>query len=147
MAAGYAYVPGEGWVRLSGSDLMLGTGHEQAARGDHTHAPTGLPDTDWIAFPFVNGFTNYGSTWETMMYRRLGGVVHVEGFGEGGARTSGTVIGTLPVGFRPRGDKHYPIGQDTIGDPRVNIYQDGRIAVNKMGSGWFTLELHYVAYQ
>lgn len=37
MAAGYAYISGTGWVRISGSGLTLGSGAQQAAPGDHTH--------------------------------------------------------------------------------------------------------------
>ena len=53
------------WDRVSGSDITLGTGHEQAARGDHDHAnvpiklfwtsgagwparPAGAYSVDWV---------------------------------------------------------------------------------------------------
>lgn len=62
MAAGWVYVNGT-WTRITGSDLTLGTGHEQAARGDHDHQwvpirlfysgswptrPAGAYSVDWV---------------------------------------------------------------------------------------------------
>lgn len=58
-----------------------------------------LPDTPWIDLPYASGWSDYGSVYGPGQYRREGGKLKFRGLIAG--TTTGTVIATLPVGFRP----------------------------------------------
>ena len=75
MAAGYAYISGS-WVRITGSDLQLGTGYNNAARGDHGH--------NNIVYRVV-----YTSSWPA----RPTGATYVEWVGPSSAPPSGAIAG------------------------------------------------------
>jgi len=63
----------------------------------------GSSDTGWTGFTFANGWANYSSpTYVAGRYRKINGVVYVEGCLSGSAAT-GTTITTLPAGYRPSG--------------------------------------------
>lgn len=142
MTAAYARV-GNQWQRVAGSNLTLGTAFNQAARGDHTHP---IADTGWVEASslLVNGWVNYGSTWETCAYRRVNGVVYLRGLIRSGTTSSGGGgipyrFFTLPVGFRPGGASHTPIvsnGAWAI----INIHPTGEVAPNtNCNNGWLSL--------
>lgn len=61
--------------------------------------------TAWTAFPFgVASWVDFnaaGGTYQIAQYRKHNGIVEVRGLIKNGTATGGTVIGTLPVGFRP----------------------------------------------
>lgn len=64
---------------------------------------TGLPEVDvtgesWKTPTLLNGWVDYGSTWQGARYRRLGGVVYIQGLVKSG--TASTVF-NLPAGYRP----------------------------------------------
>lgn len=57
-------------------------------------------DTGWIAPTLSNGWGQYAG-WEPFGYRRINGVVYLRGLISGGTTTDGTLLFTLPTGFRP----------------------------------------------
>jgi len=64
---------------------------------------TGLDsDTGWVNATLNAGWTNFGGVWQVMRYRKLNGVVFVEGFVQNSLLTDniGSVF-TLPAGSRP----------------------------------------------
>jgi hypothetical protein len=86
-------------------------------------------DTAWIAPTMGNSWVNFGSTWETAAYMRKGGVVYIRGLIKGGTVATGTVIFTLPAGFRPAGDTHFDVSTNGL-HGEMNVYADGRVATN-----------------
>lgn len=58
-------------------------------------------DTGWITPTLLNGWIPFGGSYRGPAYRRLGGVVYIKGLIKGGTAAPGTVIFTLPSGFRP----------------------------------------------
>lgn len=66
-------------------------------------APIGTP-TAWTAPTFQNGWTNYGSGFQTAAYRQVGDIVSLRGIvakPSALSNNSSSMVCTLPVGFRP----------------------------------------------
>lgn len=62
----------------------------------YTDDATGVP---WTAVSFSGSWVDYGSTFNTCAYRRIGNIVQVKGVAKSG--TADTTIFTLPAGYRP----------------------------------------------
>lgn len=59
-------------------------------------------DTTWTAPTLLNSWTNFGAPFATAGYRKDGaGTVRVKGLIHSGTVTAGTVLFTLPAGYRP----------------------------------------------
>lgn len=84
----------------------------------------GWDDSGWVALTLQNGWGNYpDATWADAAVRRFGGIVFVKGLISGGTVTSGTVVTTLPDGYRPAsGDGyHLPaVSNDALTFKRVH---------------------------
>jgi hypothetical protein len=64
----------------------------------------------WINLTLINGWVSYGGTFATPGYRKNNfGEVELRGMVKSGLTTNGTVIATLPVGYRPTSDKAYAV--------------------------------------
>lgn len=59
-------------------------------------------DTGWLTPILVNSWQNYGTPYAGAAYRKVNGVVHVQGMVKTG--DIGVAIFTLPAGCRPAGD-------------------------------------------
>jgi hypothetical protein len=62
-----------------------------------------LKPTAWTAITLSNGWTNYGGAYPTAAVIRQGNFCTMRGMLSPGTLTLGTVVGTIPVGFRPPG--------------------------------------------
>jgi hypothetical protein len=99
-----------------------------------------IPQTGWITPTLINGWSNFGSGWATMQYRRDSlGMVHIKGFITGG--TVGAAAFILPVGYRPTENSMYPSvtasgGSTIIG--RIDVYPAGDVLLNVGGNTWAT---------
>ncbi len=84
-----------------------------------------LDDSGWTAPTLLNSWANFGAPYQTARYRRFGGVVYIQGEVKTGA--NGTVIFTLPTGFRPPNDLQVAtvLSGGAIG--RVDIQADGDV--------------------
>jgi hypothetical protein len=73
------------------------------ADGTNWNVIAGAQDSGWIAVlggvGFQNSWVNYGSGYSSAAYRLTGNVVRITGTVKSGA--AGSVIFTLPSGFRP----------------------------------------------
>lgn len=65
-------------------------------------------DTGWIALTLAASWVAWGSGYGSPQYRRKNGRVQVAGLIKNGTITAGTVIATLPAGFRPSSQEIYP---------------------------------------
>jgi hypothetical protein len=64
----------------------------------------------WNALAYQNGWADLGPTWESGAYRlHADGWVRFKGVIIGGTKADGTVIATLPAGYRPAKDQILPI--------------------------------------
>lgn len=137
-ALGYgAFIVGEVVVvEFAGSDplIMGGAGIE-----DGWHEPA------WAA-----GWSNYGAPW-TAKYRKVHGLVYIEGLATGGA--TGSTIFTLPPGYRPlTSTMRTQIAQVNIA-MRVDYNADGTVLLQgestgaRAGTGWVSVAASFPAEQ
>jgi len=60
-------------------------------------------DSGWITPTLLNGWANYGGTWETVRFKKYSdGLVEIRGLAAQGAISVNAFV--LPVGFRPLKD-------------------------------------------
>lgn len=93
----------------------------------------------WTALPLNSGggWSNYGLGFGIARYRRFGDIVHLEGLVQCSPAGVGTVIGTLPAGFRPASQKMFAVRIQTSvnGDvtARLDITTAGSVVLNVAG--------------
>jgi hypothetical protein len=92
------YVEGQlGWL-IDTNILQVYSGSAWANVSDD---PT---DTAWAALPMSNSWVDFnaaGGTYQVLQYRKHNGMTEVRGLIKNGTIAAGTVIATLPAGFRP----------------------------------------------
>ncbi len=77
-----------------------------------------VPDANWIAPTFQNGWTNFGAPYATAGYRKDAlGVVWIKGLVKG---SSPNAIFTLPAGYRPAETKHFAV-ESSVGTPPLGV--------------------------
>lgn len=99
----------------------------------------------WQA-PNLNApWTNYGDAFANAAYRKDGNRVQLRGLVKAGA--SGSVIFTLPAGFRPPAQQIYVASCGAATPARVDIRSNGEVIVSQAPSGTFgELSLDGVAF-
>lgn len=83
-----------------------------------------LTDTPWAVPALSNGWVNVGGTWDTIAYRRVGGIVYLRGrISNPANRAADDFVFTLPVGFRPTLGVTFlvPYGAAAGGGMQVNV--------------------------
>lgn len=71
-------------------------------------SPSGLP-TNWRSTASFNtGWTNFGTGWATVSFRRIGNQVFLRGLAKRVSGTTATIF-TLPVGYRPAGNEIFAV--------------------------------------
>jgi hypothetical protein len=83
-------------------------------------------ETGWSAPALVNGWVNFGSSYNysTVGYRKLGDMVWLKGLLKSG--TVGAVMFTLPVGYRPLARCGFAIESNNAFG-RVDVQPDGTV--------------------
>lgn len=77
---------------------------------------SGTNGAGWTGVTFQNGWSNFGTGYSTCAYGLTpAGNLRLRGLALGGTKTDGTVIASLPVGFRPATDKIVPVATGTSG--------------------------------
>lgn len=105
----WAPSPGVLALRLDTGAILRRTGSAWVAS---------VEDTGWIVPTLTGGYTNFGSGYAVTRYRRINGVVHIEGTVAAG--NVGQVIFSLPPGFRPALEKLFITSANAgIADVRV----------------------------
>lgn len=97
---------------------------------------------------FENGWTNYGSGWQTVAFRKDSiGRVFLKGLAKDG--TSGSTIFTLPVGYRPAYGFHFPGLSSNTTSSNGKINSDGISVMHRVGNTtYFSLDnvMFYAEY-
>ena len=94
--------------------------------GDLTVSGNIIGSTPWTSFPFAAGFQDYedghpGGGAQRVQYRKIGDIVYLRGAAHKTNHTaipSGTIIGTLPVGFRAPAYLDF-----STGNPAVAVFE------------------------
>lgn len=93
----------------------------------------------WTSFSLQNGWVDYGNTYAVHAYTRTAqGVVMLKGLIMGGA--NGTLIGTLPVGYRPSARLLFGTGTNPDVSSRIDILPTGEIYSQGTDPGWLSLD-------
>lgn len=99
-----------------------------------------IQEEDFIAPTLLNGWQNYntsGGTWEVAGYVKLpSGLVVLKGLIKNG--TDGSVIFTLPAGYRPSQGSHHPAYSDN-NLRGVNIQPNGDVEHRGTTTNWFSM--------
>ena len=75
------------------------------------------------------------------MYKSFDGVVYLRGSANKGKTANGTVIGTLPVGFRPSQSLYVSALNNSYTAAILGIYSNGNIVVkNNVDSTWLNFD-------
>jgi hypothetical protein len=106
------------------------------------------------AAPFQNNWVNFdasGATWERASYQKVGRMVSIGGLIYNTTTAvpiggNGSVIFTLPAGFRPPEDLHIGVQNGANAVCRINIMRNGDVKINYTSiataagsSGWWTI--------
>ena len=94
--------------------------------------------TDWTALSLNTGWVNFGGSYQTAEYKKVGDLVFLRGLI---ARTSGTatLIGTLPSGYRPILNPLFIVATNT-GYGEIEINSPGQISWRTGGVGYLSLD-------
>lgn len=91
---------------------------------------TTSPALTWNTIALQNSWVTFDATNETAQYAKTAteNMVNLRGMIKSGTTTDGTLIGTLPAGFRPEGRLVFPqVNNGNIN--RVDIYANGEIRI------------------
>lgn len=84
---------------------------------------------------FSNGWANFGAPWQVARYRIMpDGTVAVEGLVNPGTMVAGTIMATLPVGYRPAADHIFSGGDGTAAGAvqEILVRSNGQIQVGRI---------------
>lgn len=113
--------------------------HSKESKNPAWHELATKEQEDWRAVSFLNGWTNYGGSYNPAGYFKDNmGMVHLRGLVKSGAIPKHIFI--LPTGFRPQYRELQPVqtNSNTIG--RVDVLTDGRVHVTAGNAGWLSLD-------
>lgn len=102
--------------------------------------PTDLGTSD---APLVNAWVDFGATFAEGGYRRdANGRVHLRGVIKSGTTASGTVLFTLPEGFRPAARETFNplnISAGALAHSRVDVHANGEVTIVNGGNDVLSL--------
>lgn len=93
-------------------------------------------DSGWLNATLENSWVNFGGSFATAQYRKIGSLVELRGVIKDGTSTDGTTMLTLPAGYRPAATLIFAT------DPavRFDIASDGTVKIYASpGSAYQTL--------
>lgn len=104
-----------------------------------------IEDSGWITPTFENGWTHYTSPYGDVRYRKINGVVHIEGLMRNGTISTSLPAFTLPVGFRP---KARILGVTFSNDNavRLDIDTNGYVIPYNGSNAWYSVWCSFVAH-
>lgn len=95
----------------------------------------------WTDLDLQNDWENYGGSYNTPQYTKTNtGIVFLKGLVRYGTDTQGTVIATLPPGYRPSGTLVYQVATNASVDGRMDVEADGDIVFYRGSNGWMSLD-------
>lgn len=110
-----------------------------------SNAVSSIEDSGWITPTFQNGWTHYTAPYGDVRYRKINGVVHIEGLMKSGTISSTLPAFTLPVGFRPKA-KLLGATQSNSVLGRLDVDTDGYVIPYTGSNVWFSVWCSFVAH-
>jgi competence protein ComGC len=125
--------------KISGRDISQSASMRATSQNDNVDASV---DAYWSTFSLQNNWINYDTTYNPNGYRRTkDGVVILRGLIKRiGSITSGEIIGTLPISYRPSEQLIFQTGTNPNVGSRVDVNTDGTVRVIAGDPGWLSLE-------
>lgn len=97
--------------------------------------------TEWTALTLSNSWVDFGGSLETAQYRKhLGGIVQLKGTIKDGTITAGTVITTLPAGFRPLKERRFSVSTDLTRGGEARVHSDGTLTIEVGTAAYYSLD-------
>lgn len=139
LGAGKVTISPSAGVTLNKDSTLAGFSLTQYQRGTLTKTATDtwvfslvgpqlLGDTAWLALTYQNSWVDVGGAYATGGYRKdYAGTAHLKGRVSGGA--TGTVIATLPAGYRPAATRTFSVSTDVAGMGTVEVANTGEITI------------------
>lgn len=88
----------------TGTDRVMDGDNAIQALAERTELVLNTPPSAWAVPALLNGWVPFGvAGYINPRYRKINGIVYVQGLAKSGATAPGTVIFNLPAGFRPSG--------------------------------------------
>jgi hypothetical protein len=95
----------------------------------------------WGTFSLQNSWVNYGSGYNTAEFTKTSaGRVFLKGLVKSGTATSGTVIATLPVGYRPLETLVFQVATSPNVAARIDVQADGDVIIYAGSNSWISLD-------
>lgn len=112
----------------SGTAVIIPAGNTVLCYFDGTnmHAIT-QTDSGWIDQSLLNSWANTGGSWASLAARKRNGEIHLRGQVGHASATTGSVIATLPAGYRPSVDKQLAAIDSAGLIRRIEVRADGNI--------------------
>ena len=108
-------------------------------------AVSSIEDSGWITPTFENGWTHYPSPFGDVRYRKINGVVHIEGIMKDGTISNTLPAFTLPVGFRPKARLLRATQSDSVLG-RLDVDTNGYVIPYSGSNAWFSVWCSFVAH-
>lgn len=96
--------PDNGGAKLTVGDWSPMVGPTNRSNPEIEERVAGIAGS-WTGVSFANSWSNYGSPYQEVQYRKVGDVVEVRGLARKDATFGSQTVFTLPVGFRPIKDQ------------------------------------------
>ena len=97
--------------------------------------------TDWQNLVLANGWNHHQQYNNVQYSKSFGGIVYLRGSANKGKTAHETVIGTLPVGFRPSQSLYVSALNNSYTVAILGIYSNGNIVVkNNVDSTWLNFD-------
>jgi len=97
------------------------------------------PNSTWVAPTLLNSWTNFGTGFAAAGYRKLiSGEVILKGVIAPGTTTAGTVLFTLPAGYRPADTLVFVAASST--KVRIDVASNGDVKIMEVPSSFLSLD-------
>ena len=98
-------------------------------------------DSTWQVLPLQNGWVHHPAYDKVQYSKTFDGVVYIRGTAYKGRTTKETVIGVLPVGFRPKQTMFVSALNNSYGTAVLGLYSSGNIVVKgNVDADWLNFD-------
>ncbi len=121
-------------------DVTTAEGVREQAEIDRAAVFATLVESEMVAPTLLSGWVNYGDHWAAAgYYKGPDNRVHLQGLIKSGTVAGGTVIFTLPQGFRPKQKQMFIIFISGGGYGRVDVNESGSVVANTVNATYTSL--------
>jgi hypothetical protein len=97
-----------------------------------------ITGTKWYTPTLLNSWADFDSAWTGARYRKISGMVEIQGMIAGGTATGGTDLFILPEGFRPAKNLLFPTIISGTVLSRIDVLPTGTVELGTTASSTWT---------